>query len=355
MQVKVVGQHTLPTPVPDVDTPVDPTPPPVSTPPPVNADLGTKLLSSGKAVLAANLHPGIGNVLQWGSFIPAFNEWWSTQASIGTNGSRQPYENITISRMNSSGVLIDSMILHDAGHGTSIGVRSEGGVRTVYMTYARSATSTATVHDLVRFPYKAGEFDRSQIAGLKIMPKPQAGYNTLAFDWDNDLMVMRNSGGTKDNYFLRKISEWIAGVDAVYGSISLGMLPPTLQGFCTVNDTLFRYVGAANGEKLIPADPTIIEQYSWNTGKLVDKVDYTSLGQTSVGVYPGGTHEPEACTMYRETDGTATLTFSVTLGVYPTHTWKMYKLSKIGDPISPAFDTFATDVSGNTSQTRLDP
>jgi hypothetical protein len=333
MQIRVTGDNTTPTPVPDPVTSVDPpvVVPPVA--PPIVRDPNTKLLSSLSPSLAANLHPGIGNVLQCGLFVPELNQWITTQASNGTNGKRTPFETTVISRLSATGTLIDSMILNNGGHGTSIGVEVVNGVTYIYGTYQANAAYASATNDLVRFPYSAGTFDRSNVPNLTVMPKLDPGYDNVAFDWYNDLMVVRNSGGTKDNYIRRKISEWKAGINATYGTISLQQAPPVLQGFCTMNDTLFRYTGATNGELLTPPDLTYIEQYSWNTGKRVDRVEYTNLGKTSNGFYPGGTHEPESCTMYREPDGTATLAFSVTLDVYPNHQWKVYKLSKIGSVV----------------------
>jgi hypothetical protein len=336
MQIKVVSAEVTPTPIPDLVTPpevavpVDPPYiPPVVTAP-VIRDPDTKLVSSVPPSLAMNLRPAIGNVLQCGLYIPELNQWFSTQATNGTNGTRSPYENTVISRMDSHGTLIDSMTLNNGGHGTSIGIELVNGAPYIYGTYQANVGYTSSTNDLVRFPYRPGTFDRKQVAGLTVMPKLDSGYDNVAFDWASGYMVVRNSSGRKDNYIRRKISEWKAGIDVKYGTISLQQSPPVLQGFCTMNDTLFRYVGSSNGEKLNPPDLTYVEQYSWNTSQRVDRANFTALGKTANGVYPGGTHEPEACTMYRELDGTATLTFSITLGVYPNHQWKVYKLSKIG-------------------------
>jgi hypothetical protein len=284
-------------------------------------------------VLAVNLHPGSLNVLQSALFVPALNQWFSTQATSGTNGTRTPYETVVLSRMSSTGTLVNSMTLYDGGHGTSFGVEVINGTPYIYMTFQSNASGTAATNDLVRFPYTPGDYRRTEIPNLTVMPKLDPGYDTLAFDWDSDWMVVRNSGGTKDNYIRRKISDWKGGTDVKYGQINLQQGPPTLQGFCTINDSLFRYIGATNGEKVVPPDPTLVQQFDWNTGRRIDQVNYTSLGRTSVGTYPGNTHEPESCTMYREADGTATLAFGVTLDVYPKHQWKIYKLPKIGSDV----------------------
>jgi hypothetical protein len=349
MQIKVTNDPNVAQPLPD-PTPIDPVTLPPVVVPPVNADPVTKLLSSYSAPsLAVNLKPAIGNVLQCGIFIPELNQWFSSQATNGTNGTRSPYENTVISRMSASGALLDSMTLNNGGHGTSIGVEVVNGTTYIYGTYQANAGYTAATNDLVRFVYTPGTFDRSAVPGLTVMPKLDPGYDTIAFDWYNDWMVVRNSGGTKDNYIRRKISEWKAGTDVKYGMISLQQAPPTLQGFCTMNDCLFRYIGASNGEKLSPPDPTYVEQYSWANSQRIDRVNYTTLGRSATGTYPDGTHEPEACTMYRESDGTATLTFSVTLGLYPNHQWKMYKLSKIGAVVY-AFAGDASDANENDTQ-----
>lgn len=356
MQVKVLGAHTDPVPAPDVTVPVAPpvtTSPgtPVVTPQP-NTDVGSKMLSSTAPTNGPSLHPGIKNVMQCALFVTELNQWFTSQADNGTNGSRTPYENQVISRLNSAGTLIDSMTLNNGGHGTSIGVEVVNGVTYIYTTYQANANYDSSVNDLVRFPYAPGTFDRANISGLTVMPKLDAGYDNVQFDWFNDSMVVRNSSGTRDSYIRRRISEWKNGIDVIYGRINLQQAPPTLQGFCTMNDCLFRFIGAANGEKLTPKDLTYIEQYSWNSGQLLDKVDYTSLGKTSTGVYPGNTHEPESCTMYREADGTGTITFTITLDVYPNHQWKVYKLAKLGSVVTVYTGT-ADEANQNVTQSTL--
>lgn len=313
------------------------TPPPIpSTPSPYDPVTRTKLLSTAQPEFLVNLNLATGNVLQCCVKCPDTGEFFSSQAHNGSNGSDKPFQSFTVSRCDASGVLIDSMELKNAGHGTSFGVEYSGGVRYLWVSYAQdSAMSQTPSYDFVRVPYRAGSYTRATLVGATVMPKLDAGYSLLSFDWAADLLVVRTSNGRNETYQQRKISEMRAGVDKKYGvAMHTLQAPPTMQGMCLISNTFFRYIGAGNGNTLNPPDPLIIQQYSFATGQLLDKGAYPTLGTDANGQYPGGVYEPESCTSWRDpTTGLASLIFGITMNSPGHHTWPLYIIRDIGDKV----------------------
>jgi hypothetical protein len=310
-----------------------PSAPKPTVPPLVNDSLNTKLLSAVKPAFKVALHPQSPNVLQCAVLHPTSGQWYTTQADNGTNGTRDPYESVWLSRMSSTGVLQDYMKLDDAGHGTSFSIEVSGGVTYIWMTYKHSAAGSTTEQQLVRFSYAAGTYNRDTLPNKTVYPHLDSGYCVYSFDWASDYLVVRASGGTRDNYIRRRISEFKLGIDHKYGQINLQQGPPALQGFCTINGSLFRYIGTANGEILIPADPTMIQQYSWASGRRVDQVAYPDLGKSPNGTFPNNWHEPESCTMYRDpVTNKASVMFSVTVGTGTGRGYPVWTLKDIGQP-----------------------
>lgn len=301
--------------------------------PPFDATLKTRLVSTVLPRLLVTLNPATTAVFQAVVRVPETGEYFITQAASGTNGTTSPYESIVISRCDSSGNLLGSMKLNNAGHGTALGIEYSNGVSYVWTNFAQGVDMGSTpAHDLLRFPYASGTFNRTQITGATTMPKFDAGYNVYEFDWAADYMVVRNSSGTRDTYIRRKISEVRNGVNVKYGQLDLQQSPPTLQGFATLNNALFRYIGSTNGETANPPDPTAIQQFNWTNGVRVDQQFYPDLGKNANGQYIGGQREPESLSVYRDpTTGRASLLMGITTGLPSQHTWPVYILEDIGD------------------------
>lgn len=313
------------------------TPPPIPTvPSPYNSALGTKFLSALQPEFLVNLNLATSAVLQCCIKSPDTGEFYSSQTGSGTNGTDKPYQTFTVSRCDGSGVLLDSMTLQNAGHGTSFALEYSGGKMYLWVSYAQPADMSASpTYDLLRIPYRAGSYSRATLVGALIMPKLDPGYSLVAFDYAADWAVVRTSSGRNETYVRRKISELRNGIDTKYGApIHTVQAPPSLQGFALINNAFFRYTGTANGNTISPPDPLTIEEYSWVTGKLVDKVTYPTLGTDAFGQYPGGFYEPESCTSYRDpSTGTASLIFGITMNAFPQHTWPLYIIRDIGDKV----------------------
>ena len=153
------------------------------------------------------------------------------------------------------------------------------------------------------------------------------------FDWARDLAVERHwnppqaGEAPTETFIRRRISDLRNGADDRLGQIRLRATPPTTQGFATVNDTLFRWLGGGgSGGASNPADPIVLEQYSWATGQLVATGSYPSLWQP----WQDGVCEPQGLSVQREADGTASLILGLTTGVSGNHRYRLSKLPSIG-------------------------
>jgi hypothetical protein len=129
----------------------------------------------------------------------------------------------------------------------------------------------------------------------------------------------------------RRLTDVMSGLDQPVGQLTLPVNPPTMQGFATVNDTLFRWVGVTNGGSgaLVAGDPIGMEQYDWNTGSPIVTASFPTLGQEN-GAWRGGSYEPEGCSVYRLPDGTASLIVGVNTGAGAERQWLVYEFAGIG-------------------------
>ena len=122
------------------------------------------------------------------------------------------------------------------------------------------------------------------------------------------------------------------GIDRPLGQITLPVNAPTLQGFTTVNNTLFRWDGLSNSGSgtVVAGDPMAMEQWDWSVGIRMARKEFPTLGQALNGTWPDGAYEPEGCSVFRNPDGTASLLVGVALGIGGDHQWPVYEFPGIG-------------------------
>lgn len=267
------------------------------------------------------------STMQHGQKEPETGDFYVSQAVTGTTSDK---ESVAISRVSSAGVLLDSMTCEDAGHGTAIGLERTGGVTYIWMAWV-AASPTGTINDLVRFAYAPGTtLRRSDVGSFQVMSKfSPTGYVMVAFDWANDYVAYRESSGTSDVYTRRKISEVKQNIDKTYGKVTLtqgtvGGSTITMQGFATIDGSLYRYTGGTT-------DPALVTRYDWATGAVTAVVGTERLGLSPDGTTPGNQREPEGIALYRDPiNGLPTLTAGVTVGPTNARTYLMYQFAPIG-------------------------
>lgn len=289
--------------------------------------------AAAKAPLKVKLDLARNAVLQSAQQCADTGEWFATQVTEGSNGTRTPYETTTITRMTPVGAQIDSMILVDGGHGTSFGVESINGTYWIWHAWAAATAAGGIENELVRFPYKAGSYTRNTVPGMVTLNRFGNARVIPGFDWQSDRVAYRTVNGTQETYTLRRISDARAGIDAPLASITLPTDPPTMQGFATTATALFEYVGAANEPT---GDEARLNEYAWDNGRLIDSISTSAIARNPDGSYPGNRHEPEGLHLYRDPlTGAPSLDLGIVVNVLGSYDWRVYRMP-LPDAISAA-------------------
>ncbi len=238
---------------------------------------------------------------------------------------------------------LDSMTVIDGGHGLGLHIEpTDGGQCFVWLSLQGEVSQgDPNGGRLARFAYTPGVFTIYTIpGGVGYLPQfpnaygehQEAIYN---FDWAKDSAVERMYDfhtGRQERLTRRSISDIVHGVDEPLGRITLPVNPPTLQGFATVDNTLFRWDGVSNSGSgaIVAGDPMAMEQWDWSTGVRIGTKPFPTLGQTLDGAWRDGAYEPEGCSVFRNPDGTASLLVGVALGVGGDHEWLVFEFPGIG-------------------------
>jgi PKD repeat protein len=269
---------------------------------------------------------------------PDTGEFYSSQVHTETNGD----ESVRISRSAAGGAYIDNMLLTDAGHGTSFALEYTGGKVYVWLNWRKATDGATDVFDLVRFPYAAGTFTRSQVVGLTVKIAGPT-YRLVGFDSGGDYAVIRVASGTSDQYKRYPLANVMAGSLTGQSGVTI-TLPqstnsgddnnPTLQGFATYYDSLFRYTGLRNDAANYSIDKPKITEYSWTTGKAVKTLDVSGFGSSF------SLREPEGLSIYN-TGTNPVLFFAMSTGptggphTFPTWWYPLYNPDSVGGPPPP--------------------
>lgn len=282
-------------------------------------------------------------VMQDFSYLLSARTFFVTQSTAGSlgrvDGSGNGYETLIINRVDASGTTVDAMTLIDGGHGLGIEADDQPGGPFVWVAWqGKTADSDWRENDFVRLRYTPGTWTRGQAVqqlGLTVLPvkdEPEAQYR---FDWKNDWAVERHYdyNGATETYKRRRISDIRAGVmvpDDHLDRLPLPVDPPTTQGFTTIDDTFYRWLGTSTVENAIdPGDPITLQRYDWPTGQLLAEQTFTTVSRDGA-TWPGGKFEPEGMCMVRETGGAVTLLVGDTTGL-PTHQHHVSAFLRITD------------------------
>jgi hypothetical protein len=293
------------------------------------------LYEYGNPVPAQALTPERGLTMQ-DFALPAGGNYFVTQGETVADGS----ENTLISRLDSSGRTLDFMRLIGAGHGIGLEVEYRSGVPWLYLNWhGASAYSGWRTNDYVRlswYPNIAGRptgWERgtcNQQFGLEVLPV-QDPEMLVKVDWFRRFAVCKHYDSAGNDVFTRRrLDDMLAGVDDPLERITVPIAGATLQGFGTVNDTLYKYSGAgADGGVMSASDPIRIQSWDWNTQQPIADHTYPTLGQVN-GAWRDGHAEPEGMTAYRSSDGYTQLLVGVVTGTTSGHRWQTYRFADIG-------------------------
>jgi PKD repeat protein len=261
---------------------------------------------------------------------PDTAEWYMSQVHPEATALFGNTDSMRISRMRADGTLLDQMLCNYGGHGTSIGLEYSGGQMYIWATYFQPASGTSRTHDIVRFPYTPGTYDRSQIPGLQVKV-PGGIYRRFQFDWKNGYVLV-----TEDPTWKRyKLTDFLAGsLTTPVNSITVPVNPPTIQGLATYGDSAFLYAG--DGADTVaqslanPGGPFTMYEYSWKTGTQIGKFDLSTLMADDNGTYTDGHIEPESTTIFDRNGLNPVLNFGMISGPPGgTHTYYVWSFDLI--------------------------
>ncbi len=149
-------------------------------------------------------------------------------------------------------------------------------------------------------------------------------------DWFRRFAVCKHYDSAGNDVFTRRrLDDMLAGNDIPLQRITVPLAGTTLQGFATVNDTLYKLTGAAvSGGTMSLSDPFRIQSWDWNTQQPIADHTYPTLGQPWLDGYA----EPEGLTAYRSTDGYTQLLVGLVTGeaAISGHRWEAYRFTDIG-------------------------
>jgi PKD repeat protein len=216
-------------------------------------------------------------------------EFYSSQTHGEPDGIT---ESVRLSRMRVDGTLIDQMFLTYAGHGSMFELEYVNGVMYIWLTWQRNTLGGPAVNDIVRFPYKAGTFTRTQVTGLTVkIPGPT--YRLVTFDHEAGYACVRTTTATSETFTRYPLAECHGGQPDRPGRVPVDVLdvPTDAAG---LRDVLRQPVPVRGRPDRRPrlgdrqADP---HRHSWTSGNTVRTVDMTGYLGTGRG-------EPESVAVY---------------------------------------------------------
>jgi hypothetical protein len=271
------------------------------------------------------------------------DEFFMTQSLLGSLPGLYTTvvsRSVGVSVSSTSNPELDAMTILDGGHGIGLHVDPrEGGGYDVWMSLQGPfQQGDPDGGRLARFAYTPGTYTIDLIpGGVTYLPRFPNPYGELqeavySFDAAGGVALERMYDfrtGRFEHYTRRTISDIVSGVDRPIGRMTVPVNTPTMQGFATVDGSLFRWVGVSNGGTGVPVatDPMAVEQFDWRTGSRVAITPFPTLGQDGTGAWRGGAYEPEGCSVLRKPDGTVSLLVGVTVGAFGDRAWPLYELA----------------------------
>lgn len=236
------------------------------------------------------------------------------------------YMDVLIHHMSRTGVLLDTLRLEGAGHGSEITINYESDVLYIWLWWSKDTVGNNN-GTIVRFQHSDGlgtlKRDSSKIEEQKNF---EGVYNTVSIDEDSNRIAfrVRDKPNNQESLVLRSLSDYKRRVDNTYHTIGPYTIPDlAYQGFATVDDKVFV---ARGGNK---HTDNVITQYDWATGSSKDlNVNYVGLNPD--GSDPGNHNENEGMSIWRPVSGNASLLFQKIVGPQSARRSLIYSFVPIG-------------------------
>lgn len=251
-------------------------------------------------------------VNQYIGFDSETNEFFTTQ--IGDSA-----DDLLISRISGTGVLIDTMVIIGGGHGEMIGIdRKTNGYVKIWLRHSTSSK-------LIQFTYSGGTTLTTQNVNSEtdFMPTSlkNVGEVRVAYDPTEDFLIFWNKGLEGEIQF-RKREDVRNKIDKVIYNFNitsefLNLESQLMQGYTYYNKKLYWYTGGSKRSQPITTSV-------WDVTKKENNLEYVNVHddlQTPYGrnvwggdedVWVGGYCEPEGCFIYFN-DKTKQVTYGISV------------------------------------------
>ncbi len=239
-------------------------------------------------IFFTDLSLGAGTVLQWFGIDHKTGNMYATQVDGRNKNGGERYR---LTRMSSTGVYLDSMLIEKGGHGTTVGMEWENGQLYFWSHWSEIDSSKKEVRHLVRFPYVANTTLNS---GVNFYNKFTDLYVTPTIDYVNNFILFRVTlGDGTQKLELRRLSDVKNGINNVLHSMTIPQRDVnTMQGVASDGYDIYWY----NGSSAEPNNSWIIK-YDIRTGKEISRLNCT-FGKGIDGKYKDGFREPEGIFIY---------------------------------------------------------
>lgn len=275
-----------------------------------------------KPLFLNTLDTAASTVLQYFAFDCKTKQFFTTQVF-----SNSPHENYIISRLDYSGNLIDSMVVLNGGHGTTIGVETDDdGVTWIWSNLdIVNSSGQVTGNKLVRFKYKN---DNSGVEpSYTEFNKFTDVYTTPVVDQVNGLIGFRKtlSNGIQE-VELRKLSDVKNGVNNLLGKVVIPQKDSdynVMQGLAINNYDCYWYTGPSGSDH-----KRRITHFDFKTGQEVKEI-LVEFGEEPSGGYLGNFSEPEGVFFYSDPERNINMLMAnITVGETDRRINKVYSFSE---------------------------
>ena len=232
-------------------------------------------------------------------------------------------DDLSISRCDAGGRIIDTSILTGGGHGSSIGVEEQPDGVYIWVWWDGNVDGTPNV--LKRWKYTGGvTVPRSAAETM-----PEYGSSMSGFRWvgisinqHEDLIGINNRTTAGDNIELRRFSEYVAGVDNVLATLPMMPLAEhgAFQSMAVTAEHCYIHRGDGSGGVNDPH----LDQFSWATGAMVSSKDLSGLAYLGGGA---GKNEANGICAWYDAAGRLSLLFGIETGASGANIHSIYSLA----------------------------
>ena len=232
-------------------------------------------------------------------------------------------DDLSISRCDAGGRIIDTSILTGGGHGASVGVEEQPDGVYIWVWWDANVDGTRNV--LKRWKYVGG----ATVSSSDAETMPDFGSGMSGFRWVGltinqhlDLIGINNRTQDGDNIELRRFSEYVAGTDNVLAKLPTLSLSTegAFQSMVVTDDHCYVHRGDGSAGVNQPR----MDQFSWASGEKVASKDLSGLAYLGGG---SGKNEANGICQWYDAAGRLSLLFGIDTGASGANIHSIYSLA----------------------------